>query len=181
VKPGSFVSKHCVAQVKIKKKSCTTALPSQDSTRLICVSVKTPWGQLEKIAIDPYLDAAELLLEVQLRTGLPLKDYKILYEGKWPVCPLLSLSDQAITEKSVLKLCHRSKLQEKDVCKDVRPEDLVQRQGKQTRHQKRTKRKSHMNTDLREVAYLVCFLGLVSMAVSVSNEFVQVSTKFFAA
>ena len=98
------------------------------------MSVKAPDDQLEQIAIDPHAAAADLILEVERRTGLSSSDYKMLDQGKWPVkfilcevgvnrlviyidtClqvyPLLSLSDQAVTEHSVLELCHCSVLEE---------------------------------------------------------------------
>ena len=47
--------------------------------------VKVPDGKLVQLAVDRHAAAAELFLEIEKQTGISPSDYKILYQGKWPV------------------------------------------------------------------------------------------------
>ena len=50
--------------------------------------VKTPAGEIQ-LQLKQEAPASVLYTEVEQHTGIPASDYKILYQGKWPVsCPI---------------------------------------------------------------------------------------------
>ena len=73
--------------------------------RLMTVTVKSPDGRLESIAIDRHAAATQLYLEVERRTGIPHSDYKILYQGIWPVKVHFTLWRQ---QSGAIQICCRS-------------------------------------------------------------------------
>ena len=69
------------------------------------VFVRTPVGELQ-LQLEQDTPASVLYTEVERHTGIPASDYKILYQGKWPVRCLSNISLVICISYSVRRSVH---------------------------------------------------------------------------